>query len=81
MTIPSTLRRAGPFSGNDTTTSFPFEFKVFTTADVTVTVADANAVETVLVLDSDYFVTLNEDQEATPGGDIIYPIPPGSPGG
>lgn len=78
MTIPSTTRKAGPFTGNSSTTSFPFTFKVFTTADVKVTVNDANGVETVLVLDSGYSVTLNADQEATPGGTVTYPVS-GSP--
>ena len=74
MTIPSTTRKAGPFTGNGSNTSFPFTFKVFSTADVAVTVNDALGAETVLVLDSDYSVTLNVDQEATPGGTVTYPI-------
>ena len=78
MTIPSTLRKAGPFTGNSSTTSFPFGFKVFTTEDLKVTVNDANGAETVLVLDSDYTVTLNLDQESTPGGTVTYPVT-GSP--
>ncbi len=78
MTIPSTTRKAGPFTGNGSTTSFPFSFKVFTTEDIKVTVNDANGAETVLVLDSNYSVTLNPDQEATPGGTVTYPIS-GSP--
>ncbi len=78
MTIPSTTRKAGPFTGNGSTTSFPFSFKVFTTEDIKVTVNDANGAETVLVLDSGYSVTLNPDQEATPGGTVTYPIS-GSP--
>ena len=78
MTIPSTTRKAGPFTGNSSTTSFPFTFKVFTTADVKVTVNDANGAETVLILDSGYSVTLNSDQESTPGGTVTYPIS-GSP--
>ncbi len=78
MTIPSTTRKAGPFTGNGSNTSFPFTFKVFSTEDVAVTVNDALGAETVLVLDSDYSVTLNVDQEATPGGTVTYPIS-GSP--
>lgn len=78
MTIPSTTRKAGPFTGNGSNTSFPFTFKVFSTEDVAVTVNNALGAETVLVLDSDYSVTLNVDQEATPGGTVTYPIS-GSP--
>lgn len=74
MTISSTARRAGPYSGNGSATSFAFTFKVFSTADIAVTVADADGIETVLVLDSDYSVTLNSNQETSPGGTITYPI-------
>lgn len=74
MTVPATTRRAGPFAGNGSTTAFPFTFKVFTTADIEVVLADVDGLETVLVLDSDYSVTLNPDQDATPGGSVTYPI-------
>lgn len=74
MTIPATTRKAGPFTGNGSTTAFPFTFKVFTTADVAVIVADADGIESTLTLDSDYSVTLNSDQDATPGGTVTYPI-------
>lgn len=74
MTVPAAERKAGPFNGNGSTTSFPFTFKVFTSADVEVIFADADGVETVLALDSDYSVALNADQDATPGGSVGYPI-------
>jgi hypothetical protein len=78
MTVSSTTRKAGPFSGNGSTTSFPFSFKVFTKADVQVVRADASGAETTLTLDSDYSVAVNADQTASPGGTITYPIT-GSP--
>ena len=34
MTISSEVRKAGPYDGNDVTTSFPFSFKVFAASDV-----------------------------------------------
>lgn len=74
MTVPATTRRAGPFTGNGVTTSFPFTFKTFDTEDLAVTLTDADALESTLVLDSDYSVTLNGDQDASPGGSITYPI-------
>lgn len=74
MTVPAAERKAGPFNGNGSTTEFPFDFKVFTTADIEVVIADADGVETVLELDSDYTVELNSDQDATPGGTVTYPI-------
>lgn len=73
-TISSTLRRAGPFDGNDATTELPFLFKVFAKGDVLVTLIDSAGVESVAVLDSDYAVTLNSDQDTSPGGKILYPI-------
>jgi len=74
MTIPATTRKAGPFTGNGSTTAFPFTFKVFTTTDVAVIVADVDGIESTLTLDSDHSVTLNSDQDATPGGTVTYPI-------
>lgn len=78
MTVPSTARKVGPFSGNGATTSFPFTIKVFTTADIELTLTDPDGVQEVLVLDSDYTVSLNADQDANPGGTITYPAA-GSP--
>ena len=78
MTIPSTPRKAGPFFGDGATTSFPFAFKVFAAADVKVVVANSAGVETTLVLNSDYSVTLNPNQDTSPGGTVTYPIS-GSP--
>lgn len=77
MTVPVSLRRAGPFTGNGTATSWPFSFKVFTTADIQV-ILNASGIESTLVLDSDYSVTLNPDQVNAPGGTITYPLS-GSP--
>lgn len=73
MTISSTTRKAGPFLGNDATTAFPFPFKVFKKQDVAVTLTDASGADTLLMLDSDYTISLNADQDANPGGQIIYP--------
>lgn len=72
MTISSETRKAGPFNGNGVTTSFPFVFKTFTKSDVKVIFTDEDEIETILVLDSDYTVTLNADQNANPGGSISY---------
>ena len=83
MTIPSTPRRAGPFTGNGATTSFPFAFKVFGPTDIKVVVANSAGVETTLALNSDYSVALNPSQDTSPGGVVTYPLsgsplPPGS---
>lgn len=78
MTVSSTDRKAGPFAGDGVATAFPFTFKIFTTTDLSVIHMDADGVETTLVLDSDYSVTLNSDQSVDPGGSVTYPLS-GSP--
>lgn len=77
MTIPSTPRKAGPLLGNGVQTSWPFTFKVFADTDILVTVANALGVEFPLVLGSDYTVTLNPNQETSPGGTVTYLLPSG----
>ena len=74
MTISSEIRKAGPYNGNGATTSFPFAFKVFSKADIEVVRTSPAGAETALVLDSDYSVALNADQDNNPGGTITYPI-------
>lgn len=74
MTVPATVRRAGPYNGNGSTTSFSFSFKTYAASDLIVTKTEINGAETTLVLNSAYSVTLNPDQDASPGGTITYPI-------
>lgn len=71
MTISSTTRTAGPFTGNGTASVFPFAFKVFQAADVYVgSVAIATGVSSVLTLNTDYTVALNANQDSNPGGAV-----------
>lgn len=77
MTISSSTRKAGPFTGNGVTVAFPFAFKVFASADVLVVQAvTATGVETNKVITTDYLVVLNADQNANPGGTVTLLIPP-----
>lgn len=78
MTVPATARRAGPFSGNGSTTSFSFSFKTFSADHLLVKKTSSAGVESNLALTTDYTVTLNPDQDASPGGSITYPVS-GSP--
>lgn len=78
MTVSATERRAGPFDGNGSATAFPFSFKVFAATDVAVMFTSATDVDSTLVLNSDYSVTLHGDQDTSPGGSITYPLT-GSP--
>jgi hypothetical protein len=70
LAISSSTRKAGPFLGNDATTVFPFAFKVFTSADLRVVRTNALGVESDLVLDTDYTVALNSNQDNDPGGTV-----------
>lgn len=72
MTISSSTRKAGPFDGNGVTTAFSFAFKVFATSDIRVVKTSALDVESDLVLDTHYTVTLNADQDNDPGGVVTY---------
>lgn len=69
MSITASTRRAGPYATNGSTTTFAFAFKVFDTDDVRV-VSYADSEETDLVETTDYTVTLNEDQDSSPGGTV-----------
>jgi hypothetical protein len=73
--ISTTTRKVGPFIGSGVATVFPFTFKVFTSADlVVVRTNTVTGVESTLVLNSDYTVSLNADQDANPGGNVTTGI-------
>lgn len=79
MSINNTsTRRAGPFPTNGVTVDFPFEFKVFESEDLVVTSSE-DGVDTVLVIDVDYTVELNADQEDDPGGTVTLVEAPDGP--
>lgn len=71
MTISSNIRKAGPFVGNGTASNFAFTFKVFQATDLEVVRLNVSTkVETILVINSNYTVSLNADQNSNPGGSI-----------
>lgn len=70
MTVPASSRRAGPFTGNGVTSSFPFTFKVFSTADIQLVRTLTTGTE--VALTTGFSVTLNGDQDNNPGGSINY---------
>jgi hypothetical protein len=74
MTVPSTARRAGPFTGTGSAVNYPFTFKVFSASDVGVTTADTNGLETTQTLGSGFSISLNADQDSTPGGYVRYAV-------
>lgn len=71
MAVDSTERRV-VYAGNGKTTAFPFVFKVFADTDVVVSVGKPDGAEAAatLKINSDYTVTLNADQNTTPGGTV-----------
>lgn len=70
MSISSNNRKAGPYTCNGSTVSFPFSFKVFAAADVRVVLTDPNGLESDLTLGTNYSVSLAADQDTSPGGAI-----------
>ena len=80
MTISSTPRIAGPFTGTGVLVPYPFSFKVFQTSDLLITTTNSGGLITTLALSTDYTVALNADQDVSPGGTInlIAALPVGS---
>lgn len=76
MTVPATDRRAGPFPGTGSITALPFTFKVFEAADLVVTKTSTAGVETTLALTTDYTVSVNGDQDSSPGGSVTPVVAP-----
>lgn len=75
MTISSTIRKAGPYTGNGSVQNFPFAYKLFNAAEVLVVLTTAG-VSAVQLLSTHYSVVLNSDQNANPGGTVTMFIPP-----
>ena len=75
MTVATTAAKAGPYTGNNVASSFAFSFKVFADIDILVveTLISTEA-ESDLVLNTDYTVTRNADQDNNPGGSITYKV-------
>lgn len=71
MTISSEDYKAGPFYSG---ANLPFEFKVFQNSDVRVVSADADGVETDLTEGPDYTISLNVDQNNSPGGTVVLAV-------
>lgn len=75
MTVPASDRRNGPYIGTGLIVPFSFTFKVFEEEDLLVVRALlSTGVTTDLVLNSDYRVVLNVDQETSPGGVVYYQV-------
>lgn len=76
MTI-SVLDTKETFNGDGSTVVFSFGFKVDSEDDLLVFLTAADGTETPLVLDTDYTVTLNVNQNSNAGGTITLDAAPG----
>lgn len=71
MSISQELRRAGPYVSDGSTKAFTFSFKVMKGSDLSVVVADNKDTSVSETLAStNYTVTLNDNQENSPGGTV-----------
>lgn len=75
MTISSENRKSGPFLGTGAVSEYPFNFVVFSNADLLVIMADTSGAESTLVLTSGYTVALNSNQDSSPGGTVLLTAP------
>lgn len=75
MTVAAGVAKAGPYTGNDAASSFAFAFKVFGDSDLRVVGTDiATGVESDFILNTDYTVARNADQDTSPGGSVTYKV-------
>lgn len=71
MSISQELRRAGPYISDGSTKAFTFSFKVMKGSDLSVVIADNKDTSVSETLAStNYTVTLNDNQENSPGGTV-----------
>ena len=73
MTVGAIERKAGPYNYSDGAI-YPFYFKVFSVTDIVVIKTDAAGAESELVLNNDFTVSLNDNQDNNPGGNISLSV-------
>lgn len=78
MTISSEAIKSSVFAGNGSTTAFAISFKTFSQSDLTVTLTSAAGVEAVKTLTTNYTVSLNANQDNSPGGTVTMGVAPAS---
>lgn len=74
MTIATSTNRSGPYEGNGVTTSFIFDQKTPLSSDLKVYKQATDNTVSLLTENTDYTVSLNSDQNTSPGGTITYPV-------
>lgn len=70
MTINSDVRVAGPFTATGASQVLPFTFRIFSPNDVIVVVTDLAGVDITLINQSGFSVSMNVDQDTSPGGTV-----------
>lgn len=75
MTVTTTTRTAGPYTGTGSVSVYPFAFKVFLATDVMVQFTSASGMLSSGTLGTDYSVSLNVNQDSNPGGNVILTNP------
>lgn len=70
MSIATTVRTAGPFAGTGSLVALPFAFKVFAASDLVVQRTNVAGDVATLTLTTHYSVSLNADQDTSPGGTV-----------
>ena len=73
MTVGAIERKAGPYNYSDGAI-YPFYFKVFSASDVVAIKTDSVGAESELVLNNDFTVSLNDNQDNNPGGNVSLSI-------
>lgn len=77
MTISSTTRTAGPYVGTGLVGSYPFLFKVMNANEVAAYTVTDTTTQIKLTYGIDYSVSLNANQDSSPGGSITL-LPAGT---
>lgn len=75
MTIATSVRTAGPYTGTGLVSVYAFAFKVFQASDLLVSRTNVDGSISTLALSSDYSVSLSANQDSDPGGSIILVSP------
>lgn len=70
MAINNEIRTAGPFTGNSGVATYSFGFKIFEASDMLVVETDLSGVSTTKTVPTDYTVSINSDQDNSPGGNV-----------
>jgi len=70
MTIATTVRTAGPFTGTGAVVAYPFAFKIFQASDLQVTRINAAGVAVIVALTTGYVASINPNQDVSPGGSL-----------